>query len=187
VLAFELVSVYATLQTLSAPTSGLVYFPSPSREPRAIVTTDAAAWAVRSLGAEVFVREVNGHLPVLTTPFRSPFLAFAEHGPSATNHFVLEDRQGKRAEVVIAVDRVNVWTLFAETPEALAFPLVGLVYLVFGMLVFFRRPLDRASLPLLLFSCVAAANMSFNLFLTPTMCLLGSVREAVLPSTRLRW
>lgn len=181
VIGLELVSLYSVAQMLGAPTAGLVYQPSPSREPRAIAATDAAAWAVRSLGPEVFVREVNGHAPVLTQPFRSPFEAFVQRELGATNHFVLEDRAGKRADVVIAVDRANLFALLRETPEAIAFPLVGLVYLVFGMLVFFRRPLDRASLPLLVFSCVAGVHMSFNLHLTPGLCLLGCLREVVAP------
>ena len=80
--------------------------------PRVLVATDAAAWAVRSLGPEVFVREVNGRVPEPSRPFRSPFAGHVDNRLGAVNHFVLQDRAGVVVDVEIAVDYPKLSTLF---------------------------------------------------------------------------
>lgn len=181
VFALHLTAWCLNAASLTQPTSGFFYTPRPSMSPRVFVATDAAAWAVRELGAEVFVREVNGHKPVATRPFRSPFRAFVDERLGAVNHFVLEDREGRSVDVEIATDRPKLSTLFFHTPEAIAFPIVGMVYLVLGVLVFFRRPNDRGSFPLLLFSCVGAVHMTFNLWLSEASTLLACMLELICP------
>lgn len=181
VVSLQLLSLCVNAASLAAPTSGFMYAPRPAMAARVFVATDAAAWAVRELGAEVFVRQVNGHPPEPSRPFRSPFRAHTDERLGAINHFVLQDSTGKTVDVEIAVDHPKLSTLFFHTPEAIAFPIVGLVYLVLGVLVFFRRPSDRASLPLLLFACVGATHMTFNLWLTDASTLLTCVLELVCP------
>lgn len=181
VIALWLVSLSISAAGLSRPTSGFLYTPRPSMAPRVAVATDAAAWAVRALGPEVFVRQVNGHTPQPSRPFRSPFEAFLDLRPGAINHFILYDAAGAEVEVDIAVDYPKLSTLFFHSPESIAFPLVGLVYFALGVLVFFRRPSDRASFPLLLFSSVAAVHMTFSLWLSGASTLLTCILELVAP------
>jgi signal transduction histidine kinase len=181
VVSLQLLSLCINAASLTQPTSGFLYVPRPAMAARVFVATDAAAWAVRDLGAEVFVREVNGHAPRPSRPFRSPFGAYVDHRLGALNHFVLQDSAGRTVEVEIAADHPKLSTLFFHTPEAIAFPIVGLVYLVLGVLVFFRRPSDRASFPLLLFACVGATHMIFNLWLSQASTLLTGVLELVSP------
>ena len=181
IVTLQLVSLCINAASLAEPSSGLFYVPRPAMAARVFVTTDAAAWAVRDLGAEVFVREVNGHAPQSTRPFRSPFDAHVDHRLGALNHFVLQDSMGRTVDVEIAADHPKLSTLFFHTPEALAFPIVGLVYFVLGVLVFFRRPSDRASFPLLLFACVGATHMTFNLWLSEASTVLAGVFELVSP------
>jgi signal transduction histidine kinase len=181
VIALQLSALCINIASLSQPATGFIYAPRPSMAARVFVSTDAAAWAVRDLGPEVFVRSVNGKEPVASRPFRSPFAPLIDERLGAINHFVLQDSAGKTVEVDIAVDYPKLSTLIFHTPEALAFPLVGLVYFVLGALVFFRRPYDRASFPLLLFSCVGATHMTFNLWLVPASAMLACTLELMSP------
>lgn len=181
VVALQLASLVINAASLARPTSGFAYAPRPGMAPRVFVATDAAAWAARALGPEVLVREVNGGPPEPSRPFRSPLAARLDERLGAVNRFVLEDEAGQRAEVAIAADHPRLSTLLFHSPEALAFPLVGIVYFVLGLLVYFRRPNDRASFPLLLFSCVAATHMTLNLWLSPASRLLACALELVCP------
>jgi len=181
VIALQLSSLCINMASLSRPSTGFIYAPRPSMAARVFVSTDAAAWAVRELGPEVFVRRVNGKEPVATRPFSSPLSSLVDERVGATNHFVLQDSAGKTVEVDIAADYPKLSTLLFHTPEAIAFPLVGFVYFVLGALVFFRRSRDRGSFPLLIFSCVAATHMTFNLWLTPASTLLTCVLELMCP------
>ncbi|MBN2191807.1 MAG: GAF domain-containing protein [Polyangiaceae bacterium] len=125
----------------------------------AVPVTGAAAEAAPSGPGFTRISAINGRrladLPA-GQPLGAAVRALFRRGPGAVNEYVLATPDGPRTVAIpLALPSFGVWL----TLTYLVTHLVGIVYLLSGLLVWWKRHTDRAALPLLTFSALTSVQL----------------------------
>ena len=189
-LAFQLLAQIGNAVGMASPSGGFATHTHHAGEVHAVPITPAAAHATRELGNwNLEIRSVNGHqvsshpcgmrsaLSLEPGHENSFVVGMAAHraGPPDATTARLAGREGKR--ITVPVQHPSLAVAARVAPSAIAFPIVGLLYVLLGLGVWWRRPNDRAAVPLLLFSLVPGTHFTFNLHLTPLAHTLSVVSD----------
>lgn len=179
------VSVWTvTVRELARPSTGFSVRYEGS-DPRAILLplTPAAAAAVDPLTPPVYLRRANGR-DMAAVPMhdaRNRPERYFRRASGERNTFVVRDRRGLKRRFTLAVAQPDLSTFLLHHYRPLAAHKLGLLYLAMGLLVWWLRPSDRGSLPLLLLGVVAKVNTTFALISGPWAVALMALILATVP------
>lgn len=164
-LTFSIISIAKMIEYARRPNAGFIFAEAPNGPTRLLLfpATRSAAAAVADLGQFVGIAELND-APLLNPsssdrPRSQIAQELLDHRPGATNTFLLVDAAGKQHRLKLPVERFD----FLAVPHhwaVLGYQLVGLLYLFIGMLVWWRKPGDRAAESFLLFTLVSTVGMT---------------------------
>lgn len=185
VLMGQGVAAYHASSLLSAPTRGLLgMYHVGIRAYVVWPSTEQAAAAMAQLPRPLILREVNGRAVAELTQSFVPAhqeLSFVPLAPLGRAHrYLLEDEAGERHTVVLRTGRRDL----RASLEGLAGPAlahgVGLLYLLMGLWVWWRRPRDPAANGLLYLCAAAVGNMTLVLH-RPGLEIASAIDGSTLP------
>lgn len=185
VVAYHGLCGLAMWQTNTRDVPGLVFFDHPGGpDPVGVVPmTPEAEVAAAGLEGPLFrLRAVNGVRPE-ALPGAGPLPERVRHATEgrAVNTFVVRDRAGEERQLDLRFDRARFSSLPTIFFLGLAYHLVGLVYFGFGLLVYAKRPDEKAAPWLLALGLCAAVHMAAAPPEGGLGRLLGVVSAAGLP------
>lgn len=162
----------ANLAELGAPSPGFAFDPRPSGEiwalavtqPARLATADHRGWRLLALNEAAI-----GSGPQVL----ADVAALLRRSPGELNRFELLAGDGERRQLTLPVAEPQLAILLRSSPETLLYPWVGLCYLALGLWVWWRRPDDRASPPMLLLTLVVALALECNFGLDPVARAAG--------------
>lgn len=160
-VAVQAFALTGTLRLFSAPSSGfmVVGLAAVGDAFEALPITAAAAEAATPAPGITRLAAINGVRPAELTrgaPLGPAIRGLMQVEPGATNRFLLGTGRGLReVSLPVAPASLGAWLRF---PFAYA-QLIGLAYLLAGWFVWWRRPQDRASLPLLAFTALTSVQL----------------------------
>jgi signal transduction histidine kinase len=158
----QLLVLVSYVRFFSQPAAGLsILGVRPGQNQMVATPTTAEAAELRaSRTSFILVRRINGHSLLDVPPgvaYEKRILDWLDLSPGGTNTFQIV--QGDRlAEVTLAVDRPRLDVWFGNLNSF--YEVLGILYLVCGTFVWWRRHSDRAALPLLVFTAIASAQMT---------------------------
>ena len=153
-------SVGNSLWAMSQRTGGFLFY-TPYVGSLVAFPLTAEAWeAVEHLGEPRLIQAVNGHRVERNVDDPGALHALVNTAPGAKNRFELVDRAGRSAEFELTADLPSYGALLRHVPALPMGELVSLLYFALGVFVWWKRPQDRAAVPMLLFSLLAAVQLT---------------------------
>ncbi|MBW2737043.1 MAG: hypothetical protein JRH20_32065, partial [Deltaproteobacteria bacterium] len=185
VLAAQAFAVYQAIQLLSSPTSGLIGVWHLGKRGYVVQPATAqAAAAMEQIPGPLLLRTVDGR-PVekLARVFVPAYqeLAFISVSPVGRSHrYTFQDSEGKETPITLRTGPRDLGVSLGSLVGPLAAHGVGLLYLLMGIWVWWRRPRDPAANGLLYLCVAAAANMTLTLY-RPGWELAAALDGSMLP------
>lgn len=164
-LTFSIVSISKMIEYARRPNAGFIFAEAPNGPRRLLVfpATESAAKAVEGLDRFLGLVELNGvPIPQHDGSDRTPAQIardLVDLRPGATNTFLLIDAAHEHRRLELPVEPFH----FLALPHhwaMLGYELVGLLYLLIGVLVWWRKPGDRAAEAFLLFTLISTIGMT---------------------------
>ena len=161
-VALQVVTWTGHLRFFTSPSPGLVIL-SVQPGDNEFIAVSATRTAREQVGHDpgmIVVRRINGRSPIDVPPghpYRAAITSWLDLDAGGTNTFLVAEG-GRLSTVRLPVVRPDLAVWYSH-PLAY-FPLLSLLYLVSGALVWWRRHDDRAALPLLAFATVASVELS---------------------------
>ncbi len=163
ILGFVLLHVAALgtgVRAMSQRTGGFLFY-TPYVGSLVAFPLTADAWeAVKHLGDPKQVQAINGRRLERDVVEPAQAHALVNTASGARNRFELVDPSGRTAVFELESDLPSYTALLRHAPAMPVGELVSLLYFALGVFVWWKRPHDRAAVPMLLFSLLAAVQMT---------------------------
>jgi signal transduction histidine kinase len=156
----HLAAVGNSVWAMSQRTGGFLFYTPYVGSLVAFPLTVEAWEAVEPLGDPKLLQAVNGRRVERNTVDPGTVHALVDTTPGAKNRFELVDRAGKTAEFELTAGTPSYSALLRHVPGLPMGEFVSLLYFALGVFVWWKRPQDRAAVPMLLFSLLAAVQLT---------------------------